>query len=91
MIRGVLIVFVAMVLGLLIWNVYLTTQVSNFVEREKDANLKIDMLEGDLKIMEYDLITARDSLRILNKIVDEKLDDSVVVYDDFEEVKPAID
>lgn len=80
-----------MVLGLLIWNVYLTTQISNFVESEKDTNLKIDMLKGDLKIMEYDLITARDSLRILNKIVDEKLDDTVVVFDDLEEPNSDID
>lgn len=84
--RGLLIVFVIMILGLMIWNVYLTQQVTNSAENEKDLKLKIDMLEGEIQVMEYDLITARDSLRILNKIVAEEIEDSIIIYDDFEEV-----
>lgn len=55
---------------MLLWNVYLTGEITKGREREEEFKLKIDMLEGDLKIMEYDLVTTRDSIRILNAHID---------------------
>jgi len=69
--KPILIILIVMTVGLLLWNVYLTSQITNFKEQEKDLNFKIEMLEGSLKVMEYDLITAKDSLRILNSQVND--------------------
>lgn len=65
-----------MLVGLLLWNVYLSSQISQFKEQEKDLNFKIEMLEGSMQIMEYDLITANDSLRILYNMLPENENNS---------------
>ncbi|MEX1191014.1 MAG: hypothetical protein WEA99_03505 [Brumimicrobium sp.] len=66
-----LIVAFSSVLGLLIWNVYLINQVDRLSKIEKDLNFKIQILEGDLDLISYDLVTSRDSVRILNKKIKE--------------------
>ena len=57
-----------LVVGLLIWNVYLINKVDRLRKDQKDMELKIQMLEGDNDILSYDLVTARDSIRILNEV-----------------------
>lgn len=62
----VLVVSSLLIVGLLIWNIYLMGQMQNLSEENSDLQLKNQMLEGDNDILSYDLETTRDSLRILN-------------------------
>ncbi len=64
--RGVLVLLVGLVIGVLLWNVYLMNQVDRLEAELQDQQMINDMLEGDNDVLSYDLITARDSLRILN-------------------------
>lgn len=66
--RSLLVLFVIVIMGVLLWNMYLTSQLKNAAEEKEEFNFKIEMLEGELNIMEYDLITAEDSLRIFYKM-----------------------
>lgn len=59
-----------LIAGLLIWNVYLINQVDRLKVQQEDLELKNQMLEGDNDILTYDLVTARDSVRILNEELD---------------------
>ena len=52
-------------MGLLLWNVYLTNKINTFSQNADKIQLKLDMCQGELNVLSYDLITARDSLRIL--------------------------
>lgn len=69
----VVVVSALMILGLLIWNVYLVNEVERLQKEQEDLELKNQMLEGDNDILSYDLVTTRDSVRILNKQL-EKID-----------------
>lgn len=64
--RGVLILVVGLVIGMLLWNVYLLNEVDRLEDELQEKQMINDMLEGDNDVLSYDLITARDSLRILN-------------------------
>lgn len=63
----IIVVSAIMIFGLLIWNVYLMNEVDRLKDVQDDLELKNQMLEGDNDILSYDLVTARDSIRILNK------------------------
>lgn len=63
----IIVVSAIMIFGLLIWNVYLMNEVDRLKDVQDDLELKNQMLEGDNDILSYDLVTARDSVRILNK------------------------
>ncbi len=65
-IRGVLVLLVGLVIGVLLWNVYLMNKVDRLEAELQEQQMINDMLEGDNDVLSYDLITARDSLRILN-------------------------
>ena len=54
-------------MGLMLWNIYLTTKISTFSKDVDDLQLKLDVCKGDLNVLTYDLITVRDSVRILKK------------------------
>jgi len=54
------------VIGVLLWNVYLMNKVDRLEAELQEQQMINDMLEGDNDVLSYDLITARDSLRILN-------------------------
>jgi hypothetical protein len=56
-----------LIFGLLGWNLYLLNDVKELRESQKELQLKNQMLDGDNDVLEYDLLTCRDSLRILNK------------------------
>lgn len=59
-----------LIVGLLIWNVYLINQVDRLKVQQENLELKNQMLEGDNDILTYDLVTTRDSVRILNEELD---------------------
>lgn len=64
--RGVFILLAGLVIGMLLWNVYLLNEVDRLEDELQEKQMINDMLEGDNDVLSYDLITARDSLRILN-------------------------
>jgi uncharacterized protein YoxC len=57
-------------LGLLLWNVYLISEVKSTRLELKELQLKLQMKEGDIHVLNYDLTTARDSVRILNNMIE---------------------
>ena len=61
-----LVLAVLLIFGLTGWNFYLINQVDKLKEIETELRLKNQMLEGDNDVLSYDLVTCRDSLRILN-------------------------
>lgn len=63
----VLIVSSLLILSLLFWNIYLMNETEKLKEINSDLELKNQMLEGDNDMLSYDIITCRDSIRILNK------------------------
>ena len=64
--QGILVLLVGVVIGVLLWNVYLMNKVDRLEAELQEQQMINDMLEGDNDVLSYDLITARDSLRILN-------------------------
>ncbi len=66
------IVSILLFISLLVWNVYLIDHVKDLESENKELELKNQMLEGDMDMLSYDLVTARDSIRILNKEFDLK-------------------
>tara|TARA_B100000508_G_C11465832_1_gene282420 strand:+ start:5335 stop:5583 length:249 start_codon:yes stop_codon:yes gene_type:complete len=58
-----------LILGLLVWNVYLTNEVTRLKDKQEELELKNQTLEGDNDILRYDLVTSRDSVRILNRLM----------------------
>lgn len=65
---SMLVLAVILIFGLFGWNIYLIDEVKELRKTEKELQLKNQMLEGDNDVLSYDLVTCRDSLRILNKI-----------------------
>lgn len=61
----VLILFLALV-G---WNVYLTLQITEYRKVEKELQLRLDVCDGDNMVIKDELVTTRDSIRILNKVI----------------------
>lgn len=59
-----------LVLTLLIWNIYLINKNKALVQDHQDMEAKFNAREGDVDILRYDLVTARDSIRILLKNMD---------------------
>lgn len=58
------------ILALLIWNVYLINENKRVVEERNQMEIKFNARMGDLDIARYDLLTTRDSIRILLKHMD---------------------
>lgn len=68
--RGVLFLGAIIILTLLVWNVYLVNENKRVVKERLEMELKFNAREGDLDIARYDLLTTRDSIRILLKHMD---------------------
>lgn len=64
---SVLVLAVVLIFGLLGWNIYLLNDVKELRRSHNELQLKYQMLDGDNDVLSYDLVTCRDSLRILNK------------------------
>lgn len=65
-------ILAVLVLGLLLWNVYLINEMKTLRSELKESELKLQMKEGDIHLLNYDLTTARDSVRILNRMINNK-------------------
>jgi Tfp pilus assembly protein PilO len=63
------VVAAVLIFSLFGWNIYLMDEVEELRKTEKELQLKNQMLEGDNDVLSYDLVTCRDSLRILNEQV----------------------
>lgn len=64
-----LIISLIVIVGLFIWNYYLIADLKSIQSELKEVELKNQMLEGDVHILNYDLTTSRDSVRILNNVL----------------------
>ncbi|MGB0934009.1 MAG: hypothetical protein ACPGU5_06980 [Lishizhenia sp.] len=54
-----------MVIGLLLWNVYLINETQNLRQENELLHVKFNTQQGEIDILTYDLVTTRDSLRII--------------------------
>lgn len=68
-----------MLLSLLLWNVYLINETQNLHQENELLNVKYTTQQGEIDILTYDLITTRDSLRIIV----EKLDSIPTIQKEF--------
>lgn len=59
-----------MLLSLLLWNVYLINETQNLHQENELLNVKYTTQQGEIDILTYDLITTRDSLRIIVEELD---------------------
>ena len=59
------IVFVFLI-GLVVWNVYLTNKIVTLRKINNNMSIKLEACNGSLDVLSYDLVTSRDSVRILN-------------------------
>lgn len=60
----------ALVLTLLLWNVYLINANDKLQNKVEEVEENYHYLDSYNKVIEYDLTTARDSVRILNQWID---------------------
>jgi len=68
--KVVLFIAFVMMLGFLIWNIFLIGQVSDMKDELKSFQEQLDVCNGDVDILSYDLETSRDSVRILNSEIE---------------------
>lgn len=59
-------------LALVGWNVYLTLQITEYRKVEKELQLRLDVCDGDNMVIKDELVTTKDSIRILNKVIADK-------------------
>lgn len=59
-------------LALVGWNVYLTLQITEYRKVEKELQLRLDVCDGDNMVIKDELVTTKDSIRILNKVITDK-------------------
>lgn len=65
--KGIGLILVVLLVGLVGWNFYLTDNLTTKKKEIETLEFKLDMCRGDLDVITYDLVTARDSLRILHE------------------------
>lgn len=61
---------VSMVIGLLLWNVFLINKNQDLLTNNQLLEIKFQTQQGEIDILTYDLVTTRDSLRILLSTLD---------------------
>ncbi|HLV41864.1 MAG TPA: hypothetical protein VKY37_06280 [Brumimicrobium sp.] len=59
-----------LVLGLLTWNIYLLNTNDNLQKKVDEVKENYHYLDSYNKVIQYDLTTARDSVRILEEWID---------------------
>ena len=65
--KGIGVILAVLLVGLVGWNLYLTDSLTTNKKEIETLEFKLDMCRGDLDVITYDLVTARDSLRILHE------------------------
>lgn len=68
--KVIAIIGITLLLGLLLWNVYLVNQNENLRKENKVLDVKFKTQQGEIDILTYDLVTTRDSVRILVNSLD---------------------
>lgn len=58
---------IIVIIGLLISNILFLNKTEEAEKSEEFYKMKFETLQGDVDLLTYDLITSRDSVRILNK------------------------
>ena len=58
---------IIVIIGLLISNILFLNKAEEAEKSEAFYKMKFETLQGDVDLLTYDLITSRDSVRILNK------------------------
>lgn len=61
-----LLIALIIIVGLLVMNIYLVNKVSQAEDDVTLYKMRFEALQGDVDVLTYDLITSRDSVRILN-------------------------
>ncbi len=54
-------------IGLVVWNIFLTNKITEGNAAQEKLQFKLEMCQGDVQVLRYDLVTTRDSLRILHE------------------------
>jgi hypothetical protein len=57
---------IIVIIGLLISNILFLNKAEEAEKSEEFYKMKFETLQGDVDLLTYDLITSRDSVRILN-------------------------
>ena len=57
------------------WNIYLTVELTERRKIERELRVKLNVCDGDNMIIKDELVTAKDSLRILNKVISNTFSD----------------
>lgn len=68
--KVITILSVSMVIGLLLWNVFLINKNQDLLTNNQLLEIKFQTQQGEIDILTYDLVTTRDSLRILLSTLD---------------------
>jgi hypothetical protein len=61
---------IVVIIGLLITNILFLNKAEEAEKSEAFYKMKFETLQGDVDLLTYDLITSRDSVRILNNELD---------------------
>ena len=61
---------IVVIIGLLISNILFLNKAEEAEKSEELYKMKFETLQGDVDLLTYDLITSRDSVRILNNELD---------------------
>jgi hypothetical protein len=64
------VIVLIILIGLLLMNLLMVSKVSQADEDVQFYKMRFEALQGDVDILTYDLITSRDSVRILNNEID---------------------
>lgn len=67
-----IILILLLFLALVGWNVYLTAEITEYRKAEKELQLRLDVCDGDNMVIKDELVTTKDSIRILNKVIADK-------------------
>ncbi len=68
--KGILYALLVVVLGFLLWNVFLMNKLAQLQDDQVELRTKLDFCNGELEVLAYDLETANDSVRILNSEIE---------------------
>lgn len=68
---------IIVIIGLLISNILFLNKAEEAEKSEEFYKMKFETLQGDVDLLTYDLITSRDSVRILNKELESCLEQTL--------------
>lgn len=61
-----IVITLIIIVALLLMNIFLMNRVAQADEETRFYQMKYETMQGDIDVLTYDLITSRDSVRILN-------------------------